>query len=46
MAAYGIGVLALTFNATPFMGTGGVEFWLINAASFQAASSASSRTAA
>ncbi len=36
VAAYGIGLLALTFNATPFMGTGGVEFWLLNAAFFQA----------
>ncbi|HVJ20316.1 MAG TPA: hypothetical protein VM686_33100 [Polyangiaceae bacterium] len=35
MAAYGVGVLALTFNAVPFMGTGGVEFWLLNAAFYQ-----------
>jgi len=41
VAAYGVGVLALTFNATPFMGTSGLEFWLINAAFFQALTTAS-----
>jgi hypothetical protein len=43
VAAYGVGVFALTFNSTPFIGTPGIEFWLINAAFFQAARADTSR---
>jgi hypothetical protein len=42
VAAYSVGLLALTFNSTPFIGTPGIEFWLINAAFFQASRADSS----
>jgi hypothetical protein len=37
--AYNIGVLALTFNYPVFIGSGGMDFWLLNAVLFAAASS-------
>ncbi len=37
VAGYGLGVFAITFNATPFSGTSGVEFWMLLAALYQAA---------
>jgi hypothetical protein len=37
VAAYSVGVAATAFNATPFAGTTGVEFWFILAVLFQAA---------
>ena len=39
IAAYNVGMLALCFSYVPFMGTPGLEFWLINAVLIQAASS-------
>lgn len=36
IAAYAVGTAAMTFNAAPFAGTTGVEFWFILAALFQA----------
>jgi hypothetical protein len=38
--AYDIGALALTFSYPNFMATAGAEFWLLNAALFQAAGTA------
>lgn len=37
IAAYDFGALAVTFNYPLFIGQGGVEFWLLNAALFAAA---------
>jgi hypothetical protein len=37
---YSLGVIALTFNACPFAGTVGIDFWLFNAAFFAAVSRA------
>jgi hypothetical protein len=37
IGAHGLGVLAMTFNAAPFMSVGGLEFWLLNAAFVSAA---------
>jgi hypothetical protein len=34
---YSLGIAALTFNACPFTGTVGLDFWLLNAAFFTAA---------
>jgi hypothetical protein len=42
--AYDIGALALTFSYPNFMATAGAEFWLLNAALFQAAGAATLRT--
>ena len=36
IAGYAVGMAAMTFNATPFAGTTGVEFWFMLAALFQA----------
>jgi len=36
VCAYNIGVLATTFNSCPFIGSGGTEFWLLNAALYAA----------
>ncbi len=36
VAAYALGVFATTFNSTPFAGGAGLDFWLVNAAFFQA----------
>jgi hypothetical protein len=41
IAGYSVGMIALTFNACPFMGTMGVEFWLLNATLFAASRSLS-----
>ena len=38
LTGHNVGVLAMTFNYPLFMGTMGLEFWLINAAFFVAAS--------
>ena len=38
--AYNIGVIAVTFNYPIFTGTGGMEFWMLNAALFTAAAHA------
>lgn len=35
--AYDVGALALSFSYANFMGTSGIEFWVLNAALFQAA---------
>ena len=35
--AYDVGALAITFNYPLFIGQGGMEFWLLNAALFTAA---------
>jgi hypothetical protein len=32
VVAYDIGIVATTFNSCPFIGSGGVEFWVLNAA--------------
>ena len=37
MLAYDVGAVALTFNYPLFIGQGGMEFWLLNAALFTAA---------
>lgn len=37
LAAYAVGLGALTFNSTPFAGTTGLEFWFMVAVLFQAA---------
>ena len=36
LLGYSMGVVALTFNACPFAGTLGIDFWLLNAAFFAA----------
>jgi hypothetical protein len=36
LLGYSIGFMALTFNACPFAGTLGIDFWLLNAAAFVA----------
>lgn len=36
--AYNVGVLAILFNAPLFIGQGGMDFWLLNAALYRAAS--------
>src|ERR1700722_5233420 len=36
LLGYSIGVIALTFNTCPFVGTLGIDFWLLNAACFAA----------
>jgi hypothetical protein len=36
IAGHSIGIAALTFNSIPFIGTGGVNFWILNAAIFAA----------
>jgi hypothetical protein len=33
---YSVGVFATTFNGQPFVGTTGVDFWVLNAAAFAA----------
>jgi hypothetical protein len=35
VAAYGVGAIAICFSYPLFMGTGGVEFWLVNAVLMQ-----------
>jgi hypothetical protein len=37
IVAYDVGAIAVTFNSTPFIGQGGLEFWLLNATLFAAA---------
>ena len=32
LVAYNVGAIALCFNYVPFIGTAGLEFWLLNAA--------------
>jgi len=39
LVAYGVGVAAITFNYPIFIGQGGMEFWLLQAALFAAAHS-------
>jgi hypothetical protein len=38
LVGYSIGTIALTFSTAPFAGTGGMDFWLLNATLFAATS--------
>jgi hypothetical protein len=43
---YGVGAVAVTFNAPIFQSTGGVDFWILNATVFAAASQSQLRSPA
>ncbi len=36
ISAYDVGVLAITFSSVPFIGSGGLDFWLLNAVLYAA----------
>jgi hypothetical protein len=38
LVGYSIGTIALTFSTAPFVGTGGMDFWLLNATLFAVSS--------